>query len=1053
MITRSTAQLEVEGGRISLLKTGHDRKHTHENTDIISKTGNYNVIPSRSPNTAGDAHSCASGFSGFQPELHSTPKSSVVDIQRVVISSSRGKPDLLDIVPNQVHSDYQTDNVKSEMIKGKYSNVSSSIENSCRNDSDKFVSLAKSPQKSREKQNNDMDYQTMTENVRKFAGSPRAFPESSRTGNMDNSTWENLLLDETKDNEKQSNRFKLSRSARGSVSSEKSSRLDSHTYQSYTAGLLHSTSRSEKFLNIQKNFAMLERISEIEDKSEKPCRPASMDPKTFKDMYDIASTSQQEELEELYYELEEAKRNKEFFSRIQSQTWDPRKDYSLLRKEKSVGDLKAVYAGLENDSFDSKPSLQKAKSVENTHSRGLSNANLNSSVLETERSINSPRAKSPREGRAIYGTNIQPVSNKYEIYVEKKRKEHKVQPKTEELHVRSVSVPVNESDNPKPLKRAHSSIGNKVIMEVDSKVPATHEGNNDSMHKGEGLQIKHGGRVIATYVNDSVIGENFVTPVSFKEKHVGSSSKFRTTDNEISAAKERTGIKYEDFSDQQKIDNSSSISIKKMPISDEEDYIKSGIKQDTKTIETMPFHRHFGEKCVLDERDKFPLRNVSLTESVKPRTLETGHYLQEPKPNTNLSQSPVQFKVRDLRNLAENNEFSDSKFVKVRPKSEILSPSDRFKSNVDNSDFIHEDNQNTFKMQYLPYDTGNESADDYVKLKKWKTSELCDNDGTNSENSSTDTFIVKGSEDEIEKEVDNLPDVTKGTKINPTQNDELLTEKSKSEPDLKQVSEEPRRPRSAKSHVKLDETSTENKFSSSFGMPRTVSGNLRDVFENYKKEGQFMRYKTPTNQGDNLHENVSSQNLRKSGSSRYDAYIPPNHIMKEVSRESDQYRRAEPLHKERTPSSASKMTVEYLDIIGNEWSQERNKQCIGNSPKHPAHGHGHGLIHSQSHGQVHSQGFGQVHSQGHEQGHTHDREFVDLCKDDHPLSNIRIKSASLGRHPKIKAFPEFYYHTWSPKSPKGYQNRPPVSRQGGPDRSHQHPHPTNQSYPGSYNTP
>lgn len=1031
MLTRSTAQLEVEGGRIFLLKTGHDRKRTHENTDIICKTGKYNVIPSRSPNTAGDAQSCASGFSGFQPELHSTPKSSVVDIQRVSSSSSRGKPDLLDTVPNQVHSDYQTDNVKSEMIKGKYSNVSSAVENRHRNDSDQFMSLAKNPQKSREKQNSNMDYQTMTENVRKFAGSPRAFPESRGTGDMDNNTgtWENLLLDETKDNEKHSNRFNLSRSARGSVSSEKSSRLDSHTYQSYTAGLLHSTSRSEKFLNIQKNFAMLERISEIEDKSEKPCRPASMDPKTFKDMYDIASSSRQEELEELYYELEEAKRNKEFFSRIQSQTWDPKKDYSLLRKEKSVGDLKAVYAGIENDSFDSKPVLLKAKSVENTHSRGLSNASMNSSTFEKDRSVNSPCVKSPREGRAIHGTNIQPMGNKYEIYVEKKRKEHKVQPKTEELHVRSVSVPVNESDNPKPLKRAHSSIGNKITMEVDSKVPATHQGHIDSVYKGEGLPIKHGGRVIATYVNDSVIGENFVTPVRFQEKHIGSSSKFRTTDNELSAAKERTGIRNEDFSGQQKIDNSSSINIEKMPISDKEDYIKSGIKQDSRTNETIPFHRHFGEKCVLDERDKLPLRNVSLTESVKPRTLETGHYLQEPKPNPNLSQSPVQFKVRDLRNLAENNEFSDSKFVKVRPKSEILSPSDRFQSNVDNSDFIHEENQNGYKMQHLPYDTGNESADDYVKLKKWKTSELCDNDGTNSENSSTDTFIVKSSEDEIEKEVDNLPDVTKGTEINLTQNDELLTEKSKSEPDLKQVIEEPRRPRSAKSQIRINET-TENKFSSNFGMPRTVSGNLKDVFKNYKKEGQFMRYKTPTNQGDNLHENVTSQNLRKSGSSRYDAYIPPNHIMKEVSRESEKYRRAEPLHKERTPSAASKMTVEYLDIIGNEWSQERNKQCIGNSPKYPAHGQGHGQVHSQ--------------------GHTQDREFVDLYKDEHPLSNVRIKSASLGRHPKKQAFPEFYYHTWSPKSPKGYQNRPP--RQGGPDGSHQHLHLTNQSYPGSYNT-
>jgi hypothetical protein len=51
-------------------------------------------------------------------------------------------------------------------------------------------------------------------------------------------------------------------------------------------------------------------------------------------------------------------------------------ELSLLRKEKSVGDLKAVYAGLENDSFDSKPILQKAKSEENTHSRGLSNGSV-----------------------------------------------------------------------------------------------------------------------------------------------------------------------------------------------------------------------------------------------------------------------------------------------------------------------------------------------------------------------------------------------------------------------------------------------------------------------------------------------------------------------------------------------------------------------------------------------------------------------------------------------------------------------------------------------------
>ncbi|CAC5369196.1 unnamed protein product [Mytilus coruscus] len=950
--SRSTAHLEVTGGRISKLKTDQNPKQIDQCSSAGYKREKCNVIPVRSPASAGDAQSMVSGFSGFQPELHSTPKSSIVDSHRP-IQQLCGKPDLLNSAPNQSHTNYlQNDKTKLGLINTGQCNVSSLIENRHKCDKD----LIESPKK----QNNNMDYHTMTENVRKFAGSPSAFPESKVTQNMENKEWDNLLEDEHKGYDRPPSRAKLSRSARGSVSSEKSSRLDSHTYQSYTAGLLHSTSRSEKFLNLQKNYAMLERISEIEEKVEKPIRPNSMDPQTFQDMFDIVNTSRQEELDELYFELEEAKRNREFFSSVKSQTWDPSRDYSLTRKEKSVGDLKALYAGLENSSKE-KPVLSKAKSLESTYVAGQSNECFNS-PLQEKVYIQSPQ-RSPRGTRAIHGTSIEPLANKYEIYVEKKQKEYKDTPNNEELHVRSVSVPVNELESPKPLKRAHSSIGNKMVTTVDSKIYVKEP---ELSIKPEKTQIRHGGKVIAMYVNDSVQGVNF-----------------RNRTNSNGDSQVNTNIK----------DNSGINSPRtNSPLHHKSR--KSDKYERIRDDETNVFHRHFGEKCVLDERDKLPLQKDN---AMKSCSHDKIHNLEEPQPNANLSQSPVQFRVRNLRVLAENNEFSDSKFAKMRPISDSVSPSG-------------------FESMPLSFgtnekETGLDSADDYVRLKKWRTSDLCENDGTNSENSSTDTFIVKSSEDELEKDGENLPDVTKGTKSNSKQNEEPVFEKSKSEPDLKQgIRKEPVRPRSAKSHIKLNEPVNGNKLPSNFGMPRTVSGNLREVFKQYKHEGKFSRFQAPEHKTDSLKSQTLPRTSRVS-KRRYDAYIPPSHIMKEVARESDQYKRTEPIHKERTPSSASKMTVQYLDLIGNEWSQERNKQSIVNSPR------------------------------SHSQGHRRDGDYVQLNENDH-LSDLKIKSASLGRHPKKQDYPEFYYHTWSPQSPSGHYNQKPKSP-GQETRSHRNQPPPN----------
>ncbi|XP_070185201.1 uncharacterized protein [Littorina saxatilis] len=143
--------------------------------------------------------------------------------------------------------------------------------------------------------------------------------------------------------------FKAS-SYKDSVTSEKSSRLDPHTYQSYAAGILYSSGRSEKFLKLQKHFAILERIGELDQISspevlhEHGSKWREMGGSGFPPAQDFQS---KEELQELYSELREAKRNKEFFhepDKPQEFQWTPHKDFGLQKKQLSFGDRLRNYA-------------------------------------------------------------------------------------------------------------------------------------------------------------------------------------------------------------------------------------------------------------------------------------------------------------------------------------------------------------------------------------------------------------------------------------------------------------------------------------------------------------------------------------------------------------------------------------------------------------------------------------------------------------------------------------------------------------------------------------
>lgn len=327
--------------------------------------------------------------------------------------------------------------------------------------------------------------------------------------------------------------FKKSRSfsAHGSVCSDRSSRLDPHTYSSYTAGILQSSGRSEKFLKLQKHFAVLERISEIVSLKNSP---------EYGNLYKHDELAK-DELNELYEELEEANQKRYFHYSVSGKNysrnrWNPNADRGLSIKEKSLGDLKAVYddnreehvisiipEDLQRCRHKSSPTLNQ-EVVKNSNSCTSRNNTLcydNSIVVDdscpttvteqlshggdmqsTYHSMRDAIAGSGDNAmlnivafqngscllhrKALHGTSIPDVSNSYEIYVENTKSAYK-QPMDEPdgLHVRSISAPYTESVQSPcdiPPKRSDSFKGSNFGTEKGYQ-----NGKEESLHSADKL--------------------------------------------------------------------------------------------------------------------------------------------------------------------------------------------------------------------------------------------------------------------------------------------------------------------------------------------------------------------------------------------------------------------------------------------------------------------------------------------------------------------------------------------------------------------------------------
>ncbi|CAG5130024.1 unnamed protein product, partial [Candidula unifasciata] len=126
-------------------------------------------------------------------------------------------------------------------------------------------------------------------------------------------------------------------SRKGSLSttSDRPSRLDPHIYQSYAAGILHSSGRSEKFLKLQRNFIVLGRVSELYQHVNRALNSGKSPPEFQKKQAysELEQKETSEEMSELRSHLEEAQKKKEFFSSASDAKfyWRPDKDRELQR--------------------------------------------------------------------------------------------------------------------------------------------------------------------------------------------------------------------------------------------------------------------------------------------------------------------------------------------------------------------------------------------------------------------------------------------------------------------------------------------------------------------------------------------------------------------------------------------------------------------------------------------------------------------------------------------------------------------------------------------------
>ncbi|XP_052235383.1 uncharacterized protein LOC127847484 isoform X2 [Dreissena polymorpha] len=249
---------------------------------------------------------------------------------------------------------------------------------------------------------------------------------------------------------------------RSSLSNDKT-RIDPLTYQSYTAGLLHSSGKSEKFVKLQKHFSVLARIAAIEDQTKLSASQLIRFGEDFSELYTKYDGQSVEELQWLYQELSKARKNEEFFYDLQKLAvyqWKPTKDFGLKRKGKSLNDLKKVYE--QNDE-------EKMHQKEKNESKSFFESQ-NAKMYKGEKCPKQKNASADYIGEmshvtakvvTIYGTNIPEQVDPFEIKVEErkwKKKDLDVVLSADNLHVRHLSVPFSTAQS-QGHKRSDSSTG------------------------------------------------------------------------------------------------------------------------------------------------------------------------------------------------------------------------------------------------------------------------------------------------------------------------------------------------------------------------------------------------------------------------------------------------------------------------------------------------------------------------------------------------------------------------------------------------------------------
>lgn len=798
--------------------------------------------------------------------------------------------------------------------------------------------------------------------------------------------------------------FLQSVSAKASECSERSSRLDSHTYQTYTAGLLHSADKSEDFQILQRHFLNLEKVTEIQVKKS---RPKSMD-RAFLDLVDFTT---EEQLEQLGKELEDFKKSKKLPVKVQK-PWTPQKDKGLMRKEKTLGDIRALYDDMERtknkpkldqargsddsgkvkdiltkleDGSACHPDIQKQNSTKShTIAPKMEKNNQHSisplSVTSVETSITSPNLStikipqqqdsylsnpqgpgvtSPRQPesnvisprrteRAMYGTHIDEANNQYEIYVEEKKREYKSDVGSASLHVRCMSAPYTKpampivpgarTDSPRPHLGGNPMVRSENLTEDQQFCVESPEYGLDLFTR-DPVDISHGDINMPSY------RDNNTDPSQDVEGAFGSAEQFSNYQPR------RVG-----FTDQQ-------------PSS----YLEE---------QTSPMNQ--------DIVDGYEAGPASLQAT----------YLTGPTPPT----EEVQFKVRNLRDLAKDNEFAQGKFARGKfaqrkPLLEMYLKDvwDRSAMGELPEEWEQDNVQDTFGLiVHSHLDPRQQPVVETITTYPPLTSDLIydldDEDSLSSRTSSTGTFIIKmgdnavtdlgdlsrewipsptpdqGHQDDSspgkscarsrspENYPDNAPlnDNYSRSKsanndhfpindrlsqspdnyhlVNTALNDKYSSSRSpdsrhpddvplndnytrsRSQPNLSDSFTSPLPP-SSKSQSSLSSAKQKTNKFNDFALPRTISGNLKDVFKDYRDK-KFTRFRIKSD------EQSGSDSENVNGSPEpFQSYSPVQEM-------------------------------KSIQTIGNEWAQEDAKlleqnginQVHYNGNHHPEKGNGTPLV-------------------------------------------------------------------------------------------------------------